>query len=68
MKDFVVACMEALGRVGYEAAMLCRSVQVARPRESTSGGHSGSGSVAVEAEERREPPVAPAVVVLNARV
>lgn len=45
MKDLVVACIDGEALGGYVAATLWRSVQVARPRESTSGGRSKSVDV-----------------------
>lgn len=39
-KDIALDCSASVGFSGYAAVMLCRSVQEARPRASTSGGQS----------------------------
>ena len=66
-----MACMDGDGVEGYEAAMLCSSVQVARPRVSTSGGQEvsvGTMSEVVEVEERPAIPAVPVAAVLNVRL
>lgn len=44
MKLFVCVCCAGDGRVGYVAAMVCRSVHVLRPSSSTSAGQSDGAS------------------------
>jgi hypothetical protein len=68
MKDLRSVCSRADGARGYVAAIECSSVQVERPRASTSGGQS-DGSVDTEAAAAAVPrPAAAAVVVGVLRV
>jgi hypothetical protein len=44
-------CSVNVGRSGYCAVMLCKSVQVLRPNASTSAGQSGDGEIGALVEE-----------------